>query len=574
MKKSIYVILIALLLLLASCTNTVKAPDDSWNSIFLQYWNAMNNEYVHFSDDPSFDWDAVYDEYEPKFEALDYTNKEDSLTAFKYFKEIAVNVHDYHYNLKVIDAFGQSLSCSPAMLKKYKANGGDIMDFPDLTLVGKYGVAYPTSVNHSGTYYDTSDKVKEYKKAIPSAFEVETLRGKKYDDMFSSSEEKTTTDYFHNRNGSTSDEFGQNYYGYDFKSFDEDYISSLETKDDKKLALKWNVVVKAIGIESYFYGVTNTNVYYLYFSDFGNALYLMDVMTKDEKDMTEEEKELIASSSEIALLYTYTQDLIAYANETESDTPATDQTQSSGSSSNVAVIDSGETEKTTDEKESKDTETFKEKIQKGVIGIKNLSDMYANLLSATAEGKCNINNAGEKTGIKGVAIDLRGNGGGSVGFLDAIWGAFFTEAKQFGYVRYKSGYARNEYTPWTSFSLEKEFLNENLKSTYDGRVAVLVNGFSVSCSEVSCIISKLLPNSKIVGHTTFGGTCALTDRTVYNSGPFTSAHLSIYTTTYQFVDNDRQSYETVGIEPDIKTGLEDNKDVAYIAAVDWVAGTN
>lgn len=141
MKKISLVLISIVLLLLVSCSNQVKAPDETWEDIFLQYWNAMNNEYVHFSEDTSYDWDKVYEKYLPLFQELDYTKSDDSLKAFKYFKEIAYGVHDNHYNLSVTDGFGNTLKTSPALLKKYAAanEGNDIMDFPDVTIKGFYG---------------------------------------------------------------------------------------------------------------------------------------------------------------------------------------------------------------------------------------------------------------------------------------------------------------------------------------------------------------------------------------------------------------------------------------------------
>lgn len=69
MKKTalLFLTLLALLVLFTSCTNDIDAPDCSWDEVFLQYWNAMNTEYVHFSEDASYDWDKVYEEYLPKF---------------------------------------------------------------------------------------------------------------------------------------------------------------------------------------------------------------------------------------------------------------------------------------------------------------------------------------------------------------------------------------------------------------------------------------------------------------------------------------------------------------------------
>ena len=535
MKKTAFAIILAvLLLLLSSCTDTVKAPDDSWEDIFLQFWNEMNNEYVHFSDDSSFDWDKVYEEYLPKFQELDYTNKEDSLTAFRYFKEIAVNVHDNHYNLKVTDGFGQSLSCSPAILQKYKAAGGDIMDFPDLTLVGNYGVPYPTSVNDSGTYYDRSDKLKYYKTAIPSFTEVSDLEEEKDDDDVA----VIKPSYFHSPTGKIADEFGSAYCGASFQTISDEKVSTIGAKSEEegKLALKWNIIVQTLGISSYFYGVNSSNVYYVYFSDFGNPVFFIDTLTKDEADLNTRDDEYLKTDA-VKKLRGYIQDIIAGLED-------------------GTIADA----------------SFKTAAEEGIKGLKGLPVMYESLISVTGTDSCTINGV-SKSGIKGVIVDLRGNGGGAVTFLETFWGAFFSSETKFGNVRYKSGYSRLEYTPWTSFSIEKDYINPILEekgTNYSKPVAVLVNGFSVSCSEVSCVIAKLLPDATIVGHTTFGGTCALTDRKLFNGGPFESAHLSVYTTTYQFVDNDMKSWEITGIEPDIRTELSSTKDDAYIKAVEWV----
>lgn len=214
---------------------------------------------------------------------------------------------------------------------------------------------------------------------------------------------------------------------------------------------------------------------------------------------------------------------------------------------------------------------FREEIGERIEALYSLQDMYANLKSAVTSNECTINKT-KKTGINGIIVDLRGNGGGYVSFLSSIWGLFFKEKTQFGYIRYKSGYSRLEYTPWVSFNIERAYANDEIKETYSNPVAVLVNGGSVSCSEISCIIARLLPNSTIIGHTTFGGTCALSDRTIFNGGPFSSEHINIYTSTFQFVDTQYNSYETTGIEPDITTALDPTKDYAYIRAVKWVNG--
>lgn len=552
MKKKLILLFTILSLILASCTNTIEAPDCSWDEIFLQYWNAMNTEYVHFSDDRTYDWDAVYDEYLPKFKALDYKNANDSITAFKYFKEIAVRVHDNHYNLTVRDGLGNTLSTSPALLNKYKANGGDIMDFPDITIPGDLLGDKRVSVNDPDTGVNTEKLRTIYKTAIGSVFEVQNLiAGKditvpdKSDDNAAQDEEKKpdtalSYGYFHNSNGNNiNEEFPDYaYYGYTFKSFTSDDVKSIG--GDIWYANEWNEILEALSLETFFYGVNKDNEYYLYFSSFGNPLFLTDILTKEDSQLSKEENKLIDSSNTVKELRKKVRDLIVDCNKTSG-----------------GITDP----------------TFREDIAERLDALYHLQDMYTTFKSAVTNGSCAF---GDKTkvtkdNITGVIIDLRGNGGGYVSFLSTIWGVFFQNPTQFGYVRYKAGYSRLEYTPWIGFSITKDYVNEDLKENmYSGRVAVLVNGFSVSCSEISCVIAKLLPNSRIIGHTTFGGTCALSDRTIFNSGPFTSEHLSIYTTTYQFVDMSHESFEIVGIKPDETTSLNPTKDCAYIAAVEWV----
>lgn len=538
MKKTallILTLLAFLLVLFTSCTNDIDAPDCSWDEVFLQYWNAMNTEYVHFSEDASYDWDKVYEEYLPKFKALDYTKAEDSIKAFKYFKEIAVGAHDNHYNLTVKDGLGNTLATSPAMLTKYAAAGGDIMDFPDVKIAGLLGESLVT-INNPDNEVSAEALRKIYKQTIPSIFEVENLiKGKDITD-----EEATggggdaTYGYFHSTDGDIATEFPDGaYYGYTFVSFTKEEIAKFDEKEDQIIAAIWNYVIKELGIESYFYGVNKDNIFYLYFSDFGNPLYLTDLFTKEEADLTPEEKELIANNSDIKNIRFYTRWLFD------------------------------------DAKDIKD-EDLKAKIEKGLGGIIGIQKMYATLNSVVSKDEWAVSETVTKNDFKGVIVDLRGNGGGAVAFLSSIWGLFFKDETQFGYVRYKAGYSRLEYTPWTSFSIAKDYTNEELEANYAKPVAVIANGYSVSCSEISCVIAKLLEKSAIVGHTTFGGTCALSDRTVFNSGPFTSEHLNIYTTTYQFVNMEKKSFETTGIEPDIATELDPKKDNAYIAAVDWV----
>ncbi len=150
-----------------------KPPDDSWASLFQKFWDAMNTEYVHFFEETDLDWDDVYDEYKPKFEELDFSSSDDTITAFRYFKEIVWNIKDYHYRITFYDIYGNRLSCVPAMLQKWEEgdSGRSVMEYPDIYL--NNGTI--TSVQYSSKSY-ASDEVNACREqAVKSYFEVENL---------------------------------------------------------------------------------------------------------------------------------------------------------------------------------------------------------------------------------------------------------------------------------------------------------------------------------------------------------------------------------------------------------------
>lgn len=103
-----YKILLVLLvsILLFSCREENPAvfnPQDqqefnSWDDVFESFWNGMNYSYAFWDVDPT-DWDAVYREYKPRFQNLEFWNSQDSVTVKKLFTEMTENLIDHHYNL-------------------------------------------------------------------------------------------------------------------------------------------------------------------------------------------------------------------------------------------------------------------------------------------------------------------------------------------------------------------------------------------------------------------------------------------------------------------------------------------
>lgn len=519
MKKILTLSLILLLLLFSSCTNDIEAPDDTWESIFLKFWSAMNTEYVHFSDDTDLDWDDIYDEYLPLFKELDFSTSDDTVTAFRYFKEIVWNLKDYHYKLAISDKYGNTLNCSPSMLQKWVAGdeNRDIMEYPDLTLINRDGIGYYASVKYS-KYEDcvvrySSYNVEKYKReTIASYYEIE--------DLFSSSSEKAY--YFHTTSGSLSDDFESHYY---WNSISKITSGDGLSNEEIILANKWNNLLDEEGISNsldYFYGVTKDDIFYFYFSAFLGPDFLDDLITKNT--LTREEQKIVDENEDLKKFRDRVQqfNMPSYPN-----------------------------------------------IYKRFQALQGFTKMFNLIKTVARDGVLIID--GESVEIKGIVMDLRDNGGGYNYFLNSLMSSFFPDEFVFGYSRYKDGYSRLEYTPWMEVYLEKTDVSAEVDKVYDKPFVVLVNGCSVSCAELATLIAKNhLPSSCVIGQTTYGGTCTLSDRTVYNGGQFSSAYFTVRTTTYQFKDSRGISYETRGITPDIITKLDGKEDNAFIEAIKWI----
>jgi C-terminal processing protease CtpA/Prc len=154
---------------------------------------------------------------------------------------------------------------------------------------------------------------------------------------------------------------------------------------------------------------------------------------------------------------------------------------------------------------------------------------------------------GTGTQIKGVIVDVRGNGGGDTNDLNNIWGHFIDKPLTVGYARYKSGEGRLDYTPPVAHRIIN-YPNGKL----DVPIVLLADKFSVSCAEISTMIVKLLPQGRVIGERTWGGVSALTDNRIFNGGQFAGDALWTlsYTPSGMFTCANGVDYEGVGVPPD------------------------
>ncbi len=183
--------------------------------------------------------------------------------------------------------------------------------------------------------------------------------------------------------------------------------------------------------------------------------------------------------------------------------------------------------------------------QGGSAKIKAVLDYFFNKL-----------NSGTVTGL---VIDVRGNGGGDIQDLNFLVGSLISSPLQFGYTRSKSGTGRLDYTPWAP-----AIVTPRAGATaFTKPIVVLADGESVSMAEITTMALKQLPNTKVVGDTTWGANGPLTDNSVFNAGSFNFGKVftnietgnatyygNAYTSSTMFKYIDDKIYEGKGFPPD------------------------
>ncbi len=173
--------------------------------------------------------------------------------------------------------------------------------------------------------------------------------------------------------------------------------------------------------------------------------------------------------------------------------------------------------------------------------------------------------------VNGVVMDVRGTEDGDLGFLCSLMGSFFNRETRIGYMRYRDGYSRYEYTPWTPFDVAEKYCNVLADESYGNPFYIIVNGRSKSCSETAAMMVKLLEKGKVLGGTTYGSACTVYDRSVCGSGDFSSTYVKIRTSSYEMVDLEKKSFEGTGITPDVAVASDGKStDIRYVEAMNAI----
>jgi len=141
--------------------------------------------------------------------------------------------------------------------------------------------------------------------------------------------------------------------------------------------------------------------------------------------------------------------------------------------------------------------------------------------------------------MKGIVIDVRGNGGGNVSNTEIVASRFADQSHIHSYYRQKIGPGKSDYSSWKSRSIEPEGPYQFLKP-----VVVLTSRATMSAAEYFVMAMHVLPHVTIVGDTTAGGIGNPVDRELLNGWTY---RLSTE------IDADAQGriIEGVGVFPDV-----------------------
>jgi carboxyl-terminal processing protease len=184
--------------------------------------------------------------------------------------------------------------------------------------------------------------------------------------------------------------------------------------------------------------------------------------------------------------------------------------------------------------------------------------------------------------IKGIVMDLRGNGGGEVADLDFIMGQMTNAQYTVGSTSGKNGPGRLDYTPWAP-AVVNPYTGGGVNITIP--VVALGDHLTVSMAELTTMAIKSLPNKNgiFIGTQTWGANGPLTSPVYYNGGQFTigtsawgyTGYMNVYTSSTMFKYKDGKIYEGVGIPPDIyaretNAAYLGGKDLVLDAAITYI----
>ena len=145
---------------------------------------------------------------------------------------------------------------------------------------------------------------------------------------------------------------------------------------------------------------------------------------------------------------------------------------------------------------------------------------------------------------RGLIIDIRNNGGGDLTTAEKLAGRFVQEKTLVSYMQHKTGKGHNDFS-----SLEARYLEPSSNIRWHKPVCVLTNRSVFSAANDFAVMMHTLPNVKLVGDHTGGGSGMPMSSSLPNGWSVRYSACPMY-------DAKKQQTE-FGIDPDIKAALTD-----------------
>lgn len=145
---------------------------------------------------------------------------------------------------------------------------------------------------------------------------------------------------------------------------------------------------------------------------------------------------------------------------------------------------------------------------------------------------------------RGIIVDIRNNGGGDLSNAERLAARFVKEKTLVGYMQHKTGKGHNDFS-----SLEPQYLEPSSNIRWHKPVCVLTNRSVFSAANEFAVMMRALPNVKLVGDHTGGGSGMPMSSSLPNGWIVRFSACPMY-------DKDKQQTE-FGIDPDLSVSLTD-----------------
>ncbi|GHN02917.1 peptidase S41 [Cytophagales bacterium WSM2-2] len=147
--------------------------------------------------------------------------------------------------------------------------------------------------------------------------------------------------------------------------------------------------------------------------------------------------------------------------------------------------------------------------------------------------------------LKGIIIDIRGNGGGSDALASHIIEKLNDSPRIYSKVKYRNGPAHNDFTDWVD-----RYTPASSTTFFKGRpIVVLTNRYVVSAAESFVLAMRTIPGVKIVGDTTGGSSGNPLNRRLPNGWQYRVPRWIEVTPDYTV-------FENKGLYPDVPVWLK------------------